>query len=170
MRIFAVLLMASVLLVSCGGKRTSMAACESEHTEAAAQVYFQRFNDERFEEIHADRTDGYKEVYPKEGTIASLKDLKAQYGRVTGRSLRHVTVEPSSEGECDASAVNALYNIEAEKGRYVQQLRWHIVEGQTKLATGLLYEYDENGKLYLTLKLRYGLGENDESNTKVRVE
>lgn len=146
-----------------------MNACEEEKTERTAADYYQLYNDDQFETIYEETTEGSKNLFTETHTVSELKALKAKYGRVLNRSLRGVNVEPSDEKACE-SAVNAQYTLEAEKGRFVEWIRWHIVDGETKMARRMLLEFDEKGKLYLTLRLHTGLEENDIQETKIQVE
>jgi hypothetical protein len=91
----------------------------------------------------------------KEGFSKYLDWIHQKYGSVTQANLVKGEVRPFID-DPRKRVVDCWFEIQAERGRYMERIIWHFVGDEDKFAQHVLVQYDEQGRPYLTQTLSTG--------------
>lgn len=140
------------LLNSCSAKtnyEVSKSSYAEEKTNEAVKAFYERFNENRFDDIADNQSDIVTSKEYTKNLIKELRDVKDIYGSVKNIELEKITVKSPQDNRIIASCI---YKIDAEKGRFFQIFYWHIVNEETRLAEQQIFSYDKDRKLQILVQ------------------
>jgi hypothetical protein len=134
-------------------------------TEKAAGEFHSRLNAGEYVAIWEDRfPNGFYD--DRESFTKYVEWIHQKYGPVRQSRLLKGEVRPYSD-EPQRLVADCWFEVQAERGKYIEWVIWHFVNDDEQLALHKMTEFDEQGRPYVTLTLQTGTGPNDVQTHKI---
>ncbi len=118
------IVLVALALAGCGGSQEA----PLEDVQKAGALFFQRFEQGRYELIHSDGSRAFKEQVQEEEAVTKLEQL-AQYGKLH----QHTLIKNPVEGEGKGRVATLVYTLLFDNARMQGELKFIDQDGEWKL-------------------------------------